>query len=178
MDAELIQPSRPLVSSYAIDYELNKIARAMVSSLIQKLEFRKADLEKLAKLREEVEGMTRKSLAVGESGEAVLAVAEIVAAVFKVTVADLMGRPKPAYIATPRLVLYYLLRETTELSTNEIGKLVGNRDHGTVMHGCKVIKGRIETDTQFAARVATCRNAAVRRLELMQAQQPQIGGGI
>jgi chromosomal replication initiator protein len=34
----------------------------------------------------------------------------------------------------------------TESSLNTIGETFGGRDHGTVMHACKLVKDRMEVD--------------------------------
>jgi chromosomal replication initiator protein len=37
----------------------------------------------------------------------------------------------------------YLARELTKSSLNEIGDAFGGRDHGTVLHACKLVKRRM-----------------------------------
>ena len=37
----------------------------------------------------------------------------------------------------------YLARELTKASLNEIGDAFGGRDHGTVLHACKLVKRRM-----------------------------------
>src|ERR1043166_4802528 len=62
---------------------------------------------------------------------------------FDVRVADMTSKRRPASIAFPRQVAMYLARELTKASLNEIGDAFGGRDHGTVLHACKLIKKRI-----------------------------------
>ena len=62
---------------------------------------------------------------------------------FDVRVADMTSRRRPASIAFPRQVAMYLARELTKASLNEIGEAFGGRDHGTVLHACKLVKKRI-----------------------------------
>ena len=38
----------------------------------------------------------------------------------------------------------YLARELTKSSLNEIGDAFGGRDHGTVLHACKLVKKRMK----------------------------------
>jgi chromosomal replication initiator protein len=38
----------------------------------------------------------------------------------------------------------YLARELTKASLNEIGEAFGGRDHGTVLHACKLVKKRMK----------------------------------
>jgi chromosomal replication initiator protein len=62
---------------------------------------------------------------------------------FDVRVADMTSKRRPASIAFPRQVAMYLARELTKASLNEIGDAFGGRDHGTVLHACKLVKKRI-----------------------------------
>ena len=66
---------------------------------------------------------------------------------FDVRLADMTSKRRPASIAFPRQVAMYLARELTKASLNEIGDAFGGRDHGTVLHACKLVKKRmIEQD--------------------------------
>jgi chromosomal replication initiator protein len=67
---------------------------------------------------------------------------------FDVRLADMTSKRRPASIAFPRQVAMYLARELTKSSLNEIGDAFGGRDHGTVLHACKLVKRRMkEQDT-------------------------------
>jgi len=62
---------------------------------------------------------------------------------FDVRVADMTSKRRPASIAFPRQVAMFLARELTKASLNEIGDAFGGRDHGTVLHACKLVKKRM-----------------------------------
>ena len=62
---------------------------------------------------------------------------------FDVRLADMTSKRRPANIAFPRQVAMYLARELTKASLNEIGDPFGGRDHGTVLHACKLVKKRM-----------------------------------
>src|SRR5437868_928008 len=62
---------------------------------------------------------------------------------FDVRLADMTSKRRPASIAFPRQVAMYLARELTKSSLNEIGDAFGGRDHGTVLHACKLVKRRM-----------------------------------
>jgi chromosomal replication initiator protein len=62
---------------------------------------------------------------------------------FDVRLADMTSKRRPANIAFPRQIAMYLARELTKASLNEIGDAFGGRDHGTVLHACKLVKKRI-----------------------------------
>src|SRR6184192_2537961 len=67
-----------------------------------------------------------------------------VAEQFDVRLADMTSKRRPASIAFPRQVAMYLARELTKSSLNEIGDAFGGRDHGTVLHACKLVKRRMK----------------------------------
>lgn len=57
-----------------------------------------------------------------------------VADYYKIKVADMYSKRRPANIVLPRQVAMYLAKEMTEKSYVEIGELFGGRDHTTVLH--------------------------------------------
>jgi chromosomal replication initiator protein len=63
---------------------------------------------------------------------------------FDVRLADMTSKRRPANIAFPRQIAMYLARELTKASLNEIGDAFGGRDHGTVLHACKLVKRRMQ----------------------------------
>ena len=63
---------------------------------------------------------------------------------FDVRLADMTSKRRPANIAFPRQIAMYLARELTKASLNEIGDAFGGRDHGTVLHACKLVKRRMK----------------------------------
>ena len=71
---------------------------------------------------------------------------EEVARQYKVSNGDLLGRSRSKTIALARQVAMYLLIYELELSPTEVGRLLGNRDHSTVIHGAGKINGEINED--------------------------------
>ena len=63
---------------------------------------------------------------------------------FDVRLADMTSKRRPANIAFPRQIAMYLARELTKASLNEIGEAFGGRDHGTVLHACKLVRKRMK----------------------------------
>ncbi len=63
---------------------------------------------------------------------------------FDVRIADMTSKRRPANIAFPRQIAMYLARELTKASLNEIGDAFGGRDHGTVLHACKLVRKRMK----------------------------------
>ena len=63
---------------------------------------------------------------------------------FDVRLADMTSKRRPNNIAFPRQIAMYLARELTKASLNEIGEAFGGRDHGTVLHACKLVKKKMK----------------------------------
>ncbi len=76
---------------------------------------------------------------------------------FGVDLRILQGRGRSRNIVVPRQVAMYLLREETECSLVDIGKLLGGRDHTTVMYGCDKISEEINTDNRLRNEVLSIR---------------------
>ncbi len=65
---------------------------------------------------------------------------------FDIRLADMTSKRRPENIAFPRQIAMFLARQMTESSLNTIGEAFGGRDHGTVLHACRLVKGRMEVD--------------------------------
>lgn len=65
---------------------------------------------------------------------------------FDIRLADMTSKRRPENIAFPRQVAMYLARQLTESSLSAIGEAFGGRDHGTVLHACRLVKDRMEVD--------------------------------
>jgi len=76
---------------------------------------------------------------------------------FGVDLRVMQGRGRSRNIVVPRQVAMYLLREETECSLVDIGKLLGGRDHTTVMYGCDKIAEEINADNRLRNEVLSIR---------------------
>ncbi len=56
-------------------------------------------------------------------------------------------------VVQARQIAMYLAKTYTDFSTSKIGKFIGNKDHATVLHACKTVKGQLEVDKNFHAEV-------------------------
>jgi chromosomal replication initiator protein len=65
---------------------------------------------------------------------------------FDIRLADMTSKRRPENIAFPRQIAMFLSRQMTESSLNTIGEAFGGRDHGTVLHACRMVKDRMEVD--------------------------------
>jgi len=68
---------------------------------------------------------------------------------FDIRLADMTSKRRPANIALPRQVAMYLARELTKTSLSEIGDAFGGRDHGTVLHAHRLVKGKMHEDEKL-----------------------------
>ena len=96
---------------------------------------------------EMVEGLLREIL--NEEGRYTVnieAIQKKVAEHFDIRLADMTSRRRPENIAFPRQIAMFLTRQMTETSLSAIGDAFGGRDHGTVLHACRLVKDRMEVD--------------------------------
>jgi chromosomal replication initiator protein len=96
---------------------------------------------------EVVEGLLREIL--HEEGRYSIGIEIIqkkVAEHFDIRLADMTSKRRPENIAFPRQIAMFLSREMTEHSLSAIGEAFGGRDHGTVLHACRLVKDRMEID--------------------------------
>jgi chromosomal replication initiator protein len=96
---------------------------------------------------EVVEGLLREIL--HEEGRYSISIETIqkkVAEHFDIRLADMTSKRRPENIAFPRQVAMFLSRQMTESSLSTIGEAFGGRDHGTVLHACRLVKDRMEVD--------------------------------
>ena len=72
-----------------------------------------------------------------------------VADYYKIKIADMYSKKRPANIARPRQIAMYLAKELTQKSLPEIGELFGGRDHTTVLHAVRKIGGERQQLTEL-----------------------------
>lgn len=81
-------------------------------------------------------------------------IAEIVSEHFNITIAEILSTKKSRNIAYPRQITMYLCRKLTDVSLNDIGKKLGNRDHTTVLHGINKIEKELSKDSTLENTIA------------------------
>lgn len=74
---------------------------------------------------------------------------------FNVTAANVASRSRKRDYVTARHVSMYLAQKYTKMPAARIGKLVGGRDHSTVVHGCAQVEQRLKTDKLFCEEMAS-----------------------
>ena len=71
-----------------------------------------------------------------------------VASHYDIRLADMSSRRRPENIVFPRQVAMFLCRQLTDKSLGVIGEAFGRR-HGTVLHACRLVKDRMDTDASI-----------------------------
>lgn len=72
-----------------------------------------------------------------------------VADYYKIKIADMYSKKRPASIARPRQIAMYLAKELTQKSLPEIGELFGGRDHTTVLHAVRKMAAERQLMTEL-----------------------------
>jgi chromosomal replication initiator protein len=88
-------------------------------------------------------------LSVSRVAVSVEAIQKTVADYYKIKIADMYSKRRPAAIALPRQIAMYLAKELTQKSLPEIGELFGGRDHTTVLHAVRKLSDLRTRDTQI-----------------------------
>lgn len=72
-----------------------------------------------------------------------------VASYFEIKVDDLLARSRKRTVSIPRQVAMYLLIHEIGLPPTHVGRLLGGRDHSTVIHGAGKINGEMNEDSEL-----------------------------
>ena len=84
-------------------------------------------------------------------------VVNLVAESFSLTAERLIGRDRSRAVALPRQVAMYLLRREADISLPQIGKVLGGRDHTTVMYAIDKVTDMLERDERLRRQVVQIR---------------------
>jgi len=75
------------------------------------------------------------------------------ARVYGIQIADLLGSKRSKDIAEARQLSMWLIKSMLDYSYPSIGKILGGRDHSTVMHGVSKIEGKVSVDEKMKEKV-------------------------
>ena len=90
-----------------------------------------------------------------------LTIDDIVETVFhhyNVTVTAVNSKSRKRDYVVARQVTMYLAQKYTKMPASRIGKLVGNRDHSTVIHSCSKVEERLKIDAGFSDELVSIEN--------------------
>ncbi len=72
---------------------------------------------------------------------------------FHVSPDDITSKKRNSEFVMPRQIIMYLCRELTETSLSNIGKILGKKDHTTVIHGYNKMKEEIKVNEELKNKV-------------------------
>lgn len=78
---------------------------------------------------------------------------EIVCKYYNLELSQIQTNSRKREIVQARQITMYLSKKYTNSSFSHIGKIVGKKDHATVLHACKTIKDQIEINKTFRSSV-------------------------
>ncbi|MAF38990.1 MAG: chromosomal replication initiator protein DnaA [Chloroflexi bacterium] len=84
---------------------------------------------------------------------------EQVAVFYALSVGDLMAKNRTKKVALARQIAMYLLIYELELSPTQVGRLLGGRDHSTVIHGAGRITGEVAENGQIRQDILAIKEA-------------------
>ena len=76
-------------------------------------------------------------------------VMNLITSEFAISGRDLTGKSRTQAVSSPRQIAMFLLRDHTDMSLEDIGRLFGNRDHTTVLYAVNKIRERSQKDRMF-----------------------------
>lgn len=68
---------------------------------------------------------------------------------YKIDASAIHTKTRKREVVQVRQVAMYLAKKHTDTSSSKIGQLIGNKDHATVLHACKIVKDQVEVDKAF-----------------------------
>lgn len=76
-----------------------------------------------------------------------------VADLYGVTVEDIISKSRQSKVVMPRFVSMYLTRKLTDMTTTDIGKQFGDRDHSTVVNAINKIEDDMKNNYEFKEQI-------------------------
>lgn len=99
-----------------------------------------------------------------------LTVDEIIESVcqhYNVTPANINSRSRKKDFVMARQVAVYLAQKYTKLPASRIGRLVGGRDHSTVIYSCNQVERRMKIDQKFLSEITSIENSFRSRTQVI-----------
>jgi chromosomal replication initiator protein len=145
--AEQIQLNMPSDVAFFIAKQLRSNVRELEGALKKVAAF--STFHNQAITLDLVKEALKEILSVSRVAVSIEAIQKTVADYYKIKVADMYSKRRPAAIALPRQIAMFLAKELTQKSLPEIGELFGGRDHTTVLHAVRKITELRTRDTQI-----------------------------
>lgn len=78
---------------------------------------------------------------------------------FNVSASEVNSKSRKRDLVLARQVSMYLAQKYTKMPTSRIGKLIGGRDHSTVIHSCSQVEERLKIDKSFGNEITSIENS-------------------
>lgn len=101
----------------------------------------------------------KRSVKVSEEPLTVEEIIESVCQHYNVTPANINSRSRKKDYVMARQVSIYLAQKYTKMPATRIGKLVGGRDHSTVIYSCNQVEQRMKIDKKFSSEITSIENS-------------------
>lgn len=76
-----------------------------------------------------------------------------ISALYNVSVEELISKSRQNRIVTPRFISMYIIRQLTDMTTTDIGKQFGDRDHSTVVNAINKIEEDMRVNFEFKEQI-------------------------
>lgn len=84
---------------------------------------------------------------------------EVVCNHFNVSAISVSSKSRKREFVQARQVIMYMAQKYTKMPASRIGKLIGGRDHSTVLHSCSQVEQRMKVDKTFSDELQSIENA-------------------
>ncbi len=76
-----------------------------------------------------------------------------ISTLYNVSVEELISKSRQNRIVTPRFISMYIIRQLTDMTTTDIGKQFGDRDHSTVVNAINKIEEDMKMNFEFKEQI-------------------------
>jgi chromosomal replication initiator protein len=76
-----------------------------------------------------------------------------ISSIYNVSVEELISKSRQSRIVTPRFISMYIIRQLTDMTTTDIGKQFGDRDHSTVVNAINKIEEDMRINIEFKEQI-------------------------
>lgn len=97
----------------------------------------------------------------------------IVCREYKVDTSDVESHSRKQIYVIPRFIAIWIIRWETKLTLQQIGELLGNRNHGSILNAISVIDDYTETDRYFKKRFQEVLNIVQAELKTIRTLNQQ-----
>jgi len=78
---------------------------------------------------------------------------DVVCEYFSLSIDAISTKSRKREVVQARQIAMYLSKQMTKSSLSSIGNTIGQRDHATVLHACKIVNDLMDSDKNFRSSV-------------------------